>query len=119
MRYSGPEPGSPLDGTTTPFGGPVTSPAMDGPTYWPVTQPGRCGSSREMAPDTSPPEPMSTLGGIMDALATPGNWDRASGNDILARDATGKLWLYPGTNTSGLQTRRQAGSGWQGFSYLG
>jgi alpha-tubulin suppressor-like RCC1 family protein len=56
---------------------------------------------------------------IMNALATPGNWDRANGNDILARDATGKLWLYPGTNTGGLQTRRQAGSGWQGFSYIG
>jgi len=55
----------------------------------------------------------------MNGLATPGNWDRVYGNDILARDISGRLWLYPGTNTGGVQTRRQVGAGWQGFSYIG
>jgi len=34
----------------------------------------------------------------MTALVSPGNWDRACGNDLLTRDAAGRLWLYPGDN---------------------
>ncbi|MBC7557812.1 MAG: M4 family metallopeptidase [Dermatophilaceae bacterium] len=55
----------------------------------------------------------------MTALVTPGNWDRAGGNDLIARDAAGALWLYPGNNAGGLATRRAIGSGWNGMTYLG
>jgi len=53
------------------------------------------------------------------ALATPGNWDRVSGNDLIARDAAGVLWLYPGDNAGGLAARRAIGSGWNGMTYIG
>jgi len=49
----------------------------------------------------------------MTALATPGNLDRRAGNDLLARDAAGRLWFYPGTNTGRFGPRRQVGHGWQ------
>jgi hypothetical protein len=55
----------------------------------------------------------------MTALITPGNWDRASGNDVLAQDAVGRMWLYPGNIASGFLSRRQIGSGWQGMTYIG
>jgi hypothetical protein len=49
----------------------------------------------------------------MTALATPGNLDRRAGNDLLARDAAGRLWFYPGTNAGRFGPRRQVGHGWQ------
>jgi beta-lactamase class A len=56
---------------------------------------------------------------FMNALATPGNWDRAAGNDVLARDAAGKLWLYPGNNAGHLATRHLLGSGWNIMTFIG
>ena len=49
-----------------------------------------------------------TISGLqaMTALATPGNWNRPSGNDLITRDAAGLLWLYPGDNASGFGPRR-------------
>jgi hypothetical protein len=55
----------------------------------------------------------------MTALVTPGNWDRAGGNDLLARDAAGALWLYPGDNAGGFGSRRAVGSGWNIMNYIG
>ena len=55
----------------------------------------------------------------MTALVTPGNWDRAGGNDLLARDAAGALWLYAGDNAGGLAAARSIGSGWNGMTYVG
>jgi hypothetical protein len=55
----------------------------------------------------------------MTALVTPGNWDRASGNDLLARDAAGVLWLYAGDNAGGLAAPRSIGAGWTGMTYIG
>ena len=51
----------------------------------------------------------------MNALVTPGNWDRTGGNDTLARDSAGSLWLYPGNNTGGLGSRRLIGGGWNAY----
>jgi hypothetical protein len=55
----------------------------------------------------------------MTALVTPGNWDRAAGNDLLTRDATGSLWLSPGNNAGGFGPARQVGAGWNGITYIG
>jgi hypothetical protein len=54
------------------------------------------------------------------ALVTPGNWDRTAGNDLLARDAGGRLWVYPGNNAGGFGAKRQIGtSTWKVMTYLG
>ena len=52
----------------------------------------------------------------MTALVTPGNWDRAGGNDVIARDGAGTLWLYPGNNAGKLFPRRQIGTGFSGYT---
>ena len=53
---------------------------------------------------------------VMTALVTPGNWDRAGGNDLLARDGTGTIWLYPGNNAGSFGARRQIGTGFNGYT---
>ena len=55
----------------------------------------------------------------MTALVTVGNWDRAAGNDLIARDGSGALWLYPGNNAGGFGAPRQIGNGWNVMSYIG
>ncbi|HST83615.1 MAG TPA: S1 family peptidase, partial [Kineosporiaceae bacterium] len=53
-----------------------------------------------------------------DALRQPvtGEFNRDGIQDLIAADAAGKLWLYPGT-TSGTRwgTRTQIGTGWSGY----
>ncbi|MFP3599703.1 FG-GAP repeat domain-containing protein, partial [Chryseobacterium sp. SIMBA_029] len=39
-------------------------------------------------------------------------------SDILARDTSGVLWLYPGNGAGGLQTRVQAGTGWTAMTMV-
>ncbi|MBK3626349.1 VCBS repeat-containing protein [Streptomyces sp. MBT49] len=39
--------------------------------------------------------------------------------DVVARDASGVLWLYPGNGSNGLGTRSQLGTGWNGFTFAG
>lgn len=63
--------------------------------------------------------PVSTGWHVMNALVTPGNWDRAAGNDLLTRDLRGRLWLNPGDNAGGFGPRRQIGHGWNGMTYIG
>ena len=55
----------------------------------------------------------------MVALVTPGDWNHGAGSDLLARDATGRLWLYPGDNAGGLGPAVAIGSGWNVMDYLG
>ncbi|WP_406832810.1 VCBS repeat-containing protein [Pedococcus sp. KACC 23699] len=38
--------------------------------------------------------------------------------DIIARDSTGHLYLYPGTGTGSFASRRLMGSGWGGFTSI-
>ncbi|MER7461071.1 glycoside hydrolase domain-containing protein [Micromonospora sp. NPDC126480] len=62
--------------------------------------------------------PVSLSGGWkgMDAVVRPGNFDRAGGEDVIAREAaTGNLWLYPGTGSGGLASRIRIGTGWTGL----
>ena len=54
----------------------------------------------------------------MTALVTPGNLDHARGNDLLARDTAGRLWLYPGNNAGRFGRRRQVGHGWQVMRWI-
>ena len=39
--------------------------------------------------------------------------------DLLARDTTGKLWLYPLANDATLQPRRSVGLVWSGYTIMG
>jgi hypothetical protein len=57
----------------------------------------------------------------MNAMVAPGNWDGTSGNDVLARDSAGHLWLYPGSNAGTLWSwaRRVIGNGWSVMTYIG
>jgi hypothetical protein len=48
----------------------------------------------------------------MTALAAPGDFNGDGAPDILARDTTGLLWLYPTTGTGSWLPRTQVGSGW-------
>jgi len=52
----------------------------------------------------------------MTAIISPGDFDGDGANDILARDASGLLWLYPGDGSSGWLPRRLVGSGWNGMT---
>ncbi|MBN0046990.1 VCBS repeat-containing protein [Streptomyces actuosus] len=54
----------------------------------------------------------------MNALTRHGDFSRDGREDVIAREAsTGKLWLYPGTGTGGLGSRKLVGTGgWNGMS---
>ncbi|WP_217140171.1 trypsin-like serine protease [Streptomyces sp. AC627_RSS907] len=55
------------------------------------------------------------------ALATAGDVTGDGRSDLLARDASGVLWLYKGTGTgtAPFATRTKVGSGWGAFDILG
>jgi uncharacterized protein YktB (UPF0637 family) len=55
-----------------------------------------------------------TFAGIAD-------WDGDGHKDIVAKDSTGVLWLYPGESKRGYsqQSRFQIGHGWNGFTFAG
>ena len=52
------------------------------------------------------------------AILGPGDFSGDGNVDILARDASGYLWLYPGNGAGGWKTRVKAGSGWNGFTSI-
>ncbi|MFB7514937.1 FG-GAP-like repeat-containing protein [Streptomyces sp. NPDC056144] len=56
----------------------------------------------------------------MDAFVRHGDFTGDGREDLIAREkATGKLWLYPGTGTGALGSRKQVGSGgWNGMSRI-
>ncbi|WP_414224272.1 FG-GAP repeat domain-containing protein [Cupriavidus necator] len=49
------------------------------------------------------------------------DWDRDRHQDIIARDASGVLWLYPGMSVRGYSQaqRVQIGNGWNGYAFAG
>ncbi|MFF9341503.1 hypothetical protein ACF1CG_17400 [Streptomyces sp. NPDC014773] len=51
-------------------------------------------------------------------LTAPGNVAGATGGDLLARDASGVLWLYLGKGDGTFTARRQIGGGWQKYSHV-
>lgn len=51
-------------------------------------------------------------------LVTPGDWNGDRKPDLLARTATGELWLIAGNGTGGFSAPRRIGAGWQMFAQL-
>ena len=56
---------------------------------------------------SSPATPITTA-----AVTRLSDFTRDGITDLVARDATGTLWLYPGNGSGGLLARRKMGSGW-------
>jgi hypothetical protein len=55
----------------------------------------------------------------MTGILGAGDWNNDGHADIIARDASGQLWLYPGTgNTQWLGQRVLIGGGWQGLTII-
>ena len=48
----------------------------------------------------------------MTMIIAPGDMNSDRKADMLARDSSGALWLYPGNGSGGWQTRAKVGSGW-------
>ncbi|MEU2547343.1 hypothetical protein ABZ618_18235 [Streptomyces roseolus] len=70
---------------------------------------------------TTPFKPRVQIGGgwqQYNLLTAPGNIAGATGGDLLARDASGVLWLYLGKGDGTFTARRQIGGGWQQFTHL-
>jgi hypothetical protein len=54
----------------------------------------------------------------MTALMSPGDLNGDRTPDVLARDRTGTLWLYPRKGTSGWLPRVRIGTGWNAMDAL-
>jgi hypothetical protein len=52
----------------------------------------------------------------MTAIVTPGDFNGDARPDVLARDSSGNLWLYPGNGAGGWLTRSRVGQGWSGYT---
>ena len=58
--------------------------------------------------------PTFTFAGVRD-------WDRDGRPDVVARDVSGNLWLYPGrgNRSFGMDVRAKIWFGWNGFTFAG
>ncbi|MEU6985050.1 VCBS repeat-containing protein [Streptomyces sp. NPDC046324] len=56
--------------------------------------------------------------GIYNLLTAPGNIAGARSGDLLARDASGTLWLYLGKGDGTFTSRRKIGGGWQKYHHV-
>jgi hypothetical protein len=61
---------------------------------------------------------MATGFQAMTAVLGSGDFNGDGNADVIARDAAGALWLYPGDGHGGLGARVQIGGGWQGLTVL-
>ncbi|WP_374956263.1 FG-GAP repeat domain-containing protein [Arthrobacter sp. MYb23] len=52
----------------------------------------------------------------MTSITGPGDFNGDGHSDVLARDTSGTLWLYPGNGTGGWLSRVQAGQGWNAMT---
>jgi FG-GAP-like repeat/WD40-like Beta Propeller Repeat len=46
------------------------------------------------------------------------DFNRDGVTDLVARDTSGRLWLYPGNGSGGFGSRRQMGVGWNGITAI-
>jgi hypothetical protein len=53
------------------------------------------------------------------SISSPGDLSGDGIADIVARDSSGRLWLYPGTGSGSLGARKQIGSGWNSLRIVG
>ncbi|MFE5710523.1 FG-GAP repeat domain-containing protein [Streptomyces sp. NPDC056501] len=56
--------------------------------------------------------------GAMNQITATGNLGGTVHGDLVARDTTGVLWLYPSTGTGTFGTRVRIGGGWGGYTQL-
>jgi hypothetical protein len=54
----------------------------------------------------------------MTALVAPGDLNSDHRNDLLARDGSGKLWIYPGDGHGRYGARKLIGTGWNQMDAL-
>jgi hypothetical protein len=54
----------------------------------------------------------------MTAVVSPGDFNGDRNPDLLARDAAGVLWLYPGLGTGQFASRVRISAGWNGLAPL-
>jgi hypothetical protein len=54
----------------------------------------------------------------MTALLAVGDFSGDGKADLLARDRSGRLWMYPGTGKGTLGKRVQVGTGWSGMTAI-
>jgi hypothetical protein len=54
----------------------------------------------------------------MTAITSPGDLNGDRVPDLLARDSSGVLWMYPGKGAAGYGARTQVGTGWNGIDQL-
>lgn len=55
----------------------------------------------------------------MNAIVTTGDVNSDGHADVLTRDTTGKLWLYPAKGNGGFNARVAFGTGWQAYNLFG
>lgn len=55
---------------------------------------------------------------MMTAIVSPGDFNGDGHNDVIARDSSGLLWLYPGDGAQGWGPRVAVGSGWNVMSTI-
>ncbi|WP_406858740.1 FG-GAP-like repeat-containing protein [Streptomyces sp. HUAS MG47] len=56
--------------------------------------------------------------GMYNKIVATGNIAGGPAGDLVARDASGVLWLYPGTGNGTFGSRLRIGSGWGAFAHL-
>jgi endonuclease/exonuclease/phosphatase family metal-dependent hydrolase len=56
--------------------------------------------------------------GAVDTLLSPGDFNGDGKADLIGRDTSGVLWLYPGDGSGGFGARTQIGTGWQSYDQL-
>lgn len=68
------------------------------------------GDGTSVAPVILPP-PADVSGGV-------GDFDGDGNQDVIARDASGNLWLYPGNGSTGFLSRVLLATGWQSMTAI-
>ena len=73
---------------------------------------GRCSTVTPLS------SPLTPTWKAMTALFSPGDFDGDTFPDLVARDAAGTLWLYPGDGAGGILPRAQIASGFNGVPVI-
>ncbi|NML50213.1 VCBS repeat-containing protein [Streptomyces sp. R302] len=76
------------------------------------------GSSGLVDAPYKPRKQIGTGWGIYNQLTAVGNVGGASGADLVARDASGMLWLYLGKGDGTFTARKPIGGGWQVYGQI-